>query len=300
MDTHISTDQDKQIITTNENRRKLLADLPVTEHRIDLAGISTAVLAGGEGDPVVLLHGPIETSLYWMRVIPELVKTNRVIVPDLPGHGSSKVDSDKLSKDLVFDWLSELIEQTCPSPPALVGNIIGGSIAARYAVDHGEQISRLVLVNSLGLGKFRPSPLFAFGLFRFMIWPTEKNLNRFFSQCMYDLDELRNSMGKYREPFKEYYLECARDKERSDAVQSLMKTLGVPKIPSEDLKKIDVPTALIWGRHDKANKLKIAEAASKRYGWPLHVIEDTGADCKLERPAQFVHKLKLCLAIDEI
>lgn len=295
MNMQSTTYQNNQHHTIKDNRTQLLADIPVTERRIDLAGISTAVIVGGEGSPVILLHGPGETSIWWMRVIPELIKTSCVIIPDLPGHGASKVNSNSLDTDLVFQWLSELIEQNCPSPPVLVGNILGGSIAARFAIDHGEQISRLVLVNSLGLGKFRPAPRFAFGLFRFMIWPTEKNFNRFFPHCIYDVDALQSQMGEKWGPFIAYNLECARDKEQSDAVQFLMKTLGVPKIPYEDLEKIDTPTALIWGRHDKANKLKIAETASKRYGWPLHVIEDTRDDPKLERPEAFVNALSAIL-----
>lgn len=240
---------------------------------------------------MILLHGPGESSVWWMRVIPRLIKNNRVIVPDLPGHGESKVNKKLLDTGLVFDWLSNLIDQTCPSPPILVGNILGGSIGARFAVDHGNQISQLVLVNSLGLGKFRPKPSFAFSLLRFMLWPTEKNFNRFFPHCIYDVDNLRQSMGKYWDPFIAYNLECAHDKERSDALQFMMKNLGIPKIPEKDLQNINVPTALIWGRHDKANKLKIAEAASKKYGWPLQIVEKTRDDPKLERPEAFVNAL---------
>lgn len=299
MNTQLSTDRDTQNIQTKSNRERLLADIPVTEYKLDCAGISTAILEGGAGPPIILLHGPGETAIWWMRVIPKLVSNHHVIVPDLPGHGSSKVDRDKLDTDLVFNWFTELIKQTCPSPPIVAGNIIGGSIAARYAVNHGKQIDRLVLVNSLGLGKFRPAPGFAFRLFRFMIWPTEKNFNRFFPHCMYDVDDLQNGMGEKWEPFLEYNLECANDKERSDALQFLMKTLGIPKIPDKELEKIDVPTALIWGRHDRANKLHIAESASKRYGWPLHIIEEARDDPKLERPEAFVKVLNSILETDE-
>lgn len=265
--------------------------LPVEEHRFNLSGIPTAILIGGQGPTLILLHGPGESALWWMRVIPMLVKDYRLIVPDLPGHGESKVNKGTLHTDLIFDWLSELIEQTCPSPPVLVGNILGGSIGARFAVERGEKIGKLVLVNALGLDKFRPAPSFAFGLFRFIIRPTEKNFNRFFPQCIYDVDNLKSRMGEKWEPFIAYNLECACDMERSDAMNFLMKKLGIPKIPSGDLSKIDVPTALIWGRHDKANKLKIAESASKEYGWPLQIIENTRDDPKLERPRAFTNAL---------
>ncbi len=293
MNSQLSTIQSKKSTARNENREQLLSDLPVTEHTIKAAGISTAVLTGGEGEPVILLHGPGETSVWWMRVIPLLVKTNCVIVPDLPGHGPSIVSSDVLNKDLIFDWLSDLIRQTCPSPPTVVGHILGGAIATRFVINNAEQISRLILVDSLGLEKFRPAPRFAFGLLRFMIWPTEKNFNRFFPHCMYDVDDLQSQMDEKWKPFVEYNLECARDNERSNALQFLMKNMGIPKIADEELAKIDVPTALIWGRHDKANKLKIAEAASRKYGWPLQVIEDSRDDPKLERPEAFVHALNV-------
>ena len=43
-----------------QTRQRLLADVDVTERRLRLAGVSTAVLEGGEGPPLVLLHGGIE------------------------------------------------------------------------------------------------------------------------------------------------------------------------------------------------------------------------------------------------
>src|SRR5699024_12778550 len=104
MDAPLSTEQYQQRITTNENRKKLLEGLPISEHLINLAGISTAVLVGGQGPPVILLHGPGETSLWWMRVIPKLVKTHRVIVPDLRGHGAPSLACDKLNTELGVRW----------------------------------------------------------------------------------------------------------------------------------------------------------------------------------------------------
>lgn len=295
MKTQPPTNHNRQHITTNEHRAILLEGLPVTEQLFDLAGISTAVLIGGKGSPIILLHGPGETSLWWLRVIPMLVKTHRVIVPDLPGHGESRVNSDEFKADFVFPWLNELIEQSCSSPPVLVGNILGGSIGARFAINRGNQIEQLVLVNSLGLGKFRPAPGFAFGLFRFMIWPTEKNFSRFFPQCIYDVDGLRNSIAEKWDAFMAYNLDCTRNDKLKAAMQTLMKEIGIPRIPEEELAKINVPTALIWGKHDKANKIKIAEDASRNFNWPLFVIDNTRDDPKLERPQAFVETLHIVI-----
>ena len=59
--------------THHDPRARLLAGLPVAERRMQLAGISTAVLEGGAGSPLVLLHGPGESAPKWLRVLPELV-----------------------------------------------------------------------------------------------------------------------------------------------------------------------------------------------------------------------------------
>ena len=133
-------------------RERLLAAMPVTERRLEVAGISTAVLQGGSGPPVVLLHGPGEYAAKWMRVIPGLVTTHRVVAPDLPGHGTTGVSDSPLDIDSVLGWLGELIERTCPTAPVLVGHILGGAIASRFAREYGDQLRQLVLVDSLGLG----------------------------------------------------------------------------------------------------------------------------------------------------
>lgn len=57
-------------LSDEQARAQLLADLSVTDGRLDLAGVSTAVLEGGNGPPVVLLHNPAEHAAKWLRVIP--------------------------------------------------------------------------------------------------------------------------------------------------------------------------------------------------------------------------------------
>jgi pimeloyl-ACP methyl ester carboxylesterase len=275
-------------------RDRLLAPLPVEEGRLQLAGVSTAVLEGGKGPPLVLLHGPGEFGAKWMRVIPDLVKTRRVIAPDLPAHGASEVPEPPPSADDLIEWLDELIECTCATPPALVGHVLGGAIAARFAVERGERISNLVLVDSLGLARFRPAPRFALTLVGFQARPSERTYNRFMRQCSYDLDGLREEMGERWEPFASYSVDLARGP-GSKAVGRMLREVGMPRIPASDLARISVPTTLIWGRRDRANRLRIAEAARDGYGWPLHVIEDCADDPPRDRPKAFLTALRAAL-----
>ena len=117
----------------------------MTERRLRLAGVLTAVLEGGDGPPVVLLHGPGEFAAKWLQVIPDLARTNRVIAPDLPAHGEPEPFGGPPEIDRVVAWLDDLIESTCGMPPVLVGQTIGGAMAAHFALHRGDRVSGLVL-----------------------------------------------------------------------------------------------------------------------------------------------------------
>ncbi|MGH7264780.1 MAG: alpha/beta fold hydrolase, partial [Candidatus Rokuibacteriota bacterium] len=228
----------------------------------------------------------------WLRVIPNLVKTHRVIAPDLPGHGASEAIDGALDVDRMLAWLDELIECACPVAPALVGQILGGAIAARFASGHSDRLSRLVLADALGLAPFQPTPEFGLALTEFLTRPTGDTHDRLWSRCAFDLDRMRNRMGESWERIKAYNLDRAHTPSLHATQYSLMEQFGMPAIPPEVLARITVPTTLIWGRHDLATRLQIAEAASARYGWPLQVIEHAGDDPPMEQPEAFLAALR--------
>jgi pimeloyl-ACP methyl ester carboxylesterase len=275
-------------------REQLLSGLPVTERRMTLAGVETAVLEGGAGPPVVLLHDPAEYAAKWLRVIPDLVRTHRVIAPDLPGHGTTEVDQPP-SAERVLTWLGELIERTCQSPPALVGLILGGAIAARFAADHGHRISHLVLVDSLGLVPLQPAPQFGQALTEYLTTPSQDSHDRLWQHCAFDIERLRERMGPTWQAFAAYNLDRIHAPGAGQVLHALMEQFGMPAVAEEDLARIAAPTTLIWGRHDLATRLAVAEAASSRYGWPLHVIEDCADDPPLEQPEAFLRALHVAL-----
>jgi len=280
-------------------RRRVLAGLPVTDRRVTVAGIPTAILEGGEGPPVILLHGPGEFAATWLRVIPELVATHAVVAPDLPGHGASGMGDGDLGAQRVLRWLSELAERTCSSPPALVGHGLGGALAARFAALRPDRARALVLVDSFGLAPLRPSPRFALALVPFLVRPTEGTQRRLMQRCMADLDGLRATMGERLDTLEAYALDRARHGEMSAAVRRLMRELGTPAIPAGELSRISAPTTLIWGREDLQVRLAVAEAASARHGWPLHVIDGAADDPAVERPEEFMRALGTALAIQK-
>ena len=276
-----------------DGRARLLAGLRVTERREQLAGVSTAVLEGGDGPPIVFLQG--EFAAVWMRVIPELVTTHRVIAPDLPGLGASEASDGAPDAGITLTWLGELIEQTCAIPPVLVGKGLGGALAARFAVDHSDRIDRLVLVDTLGLDRFRPPPAMALTFMSVLLRPTERGLERGFRRyCFVDLDGVVADMGERYEWLTAYALDRLRTPSVKAAMRSLMRQLASP-IPPGDLRRIAAPTSLIWGRDDVGVRLNVAAAASVRYGWPLYVIENARDDPAIEQPEAFLEALDAAL-----
>lgn len=272
----------------------LLSGLPVRTRKLHLEGVPTSILEGGEGPPLVLLHGPNEYGAKWLRVFPALVETNRVIAPDLPGHGKSGAFDGAFDPERVTGWLGALIERTCSRPPALCGHILGGAIAARYAAS-GKSPSRLVLVDTLGLTAFQPAPEFGQALGAFLSEPSEATHDGLWQYCAFDLGKMQAQMGDDWKKIKAYNLDRAGDPALKATQHALMEHFGFPAISAAVLERITVPTSLIWGRHDLATPLSVAQEASARYGWPLAVIDACADDPPMEQPAAFVRALYTAL-----
>jgi len=102
-------------------------------------------------------------------------------------------------------------------------------------------------------------------------------------------------MGERWEPIADYALERFGTPQMQAAMEGLVPAFMQP-IPAADLRGITVPTTLIWGREDRHVPLAIAEAAHRRYGWPLHVIDDAADAPPLEQPQAFLAALHAAIA----
>lgn len=267
----------------------------MTERRIEVAGISTPVLEGGSGHPLVLLHGIGSFAGEWSLTIPRLVAAYRVIAPDLPGLGDSDRRDRRLDAPTLMAWLLELVRQTCPEEPILVGHSVGGGIAARFAIEHPEHVRRIVLVDPSSLGRFRPAPGVIVALLRFGARPTPASRDRFLRRVLADPERARAAWGERWEALEAYDLEQAGDKRVGTANTHLLHSLGARRIPEERLSSIETPVDLIWGEMDRLMRFRIAEEASSKFGWPLHGIEACGHGPQIERPDRFQESLEVAL-----
>jgi len=281
-------------IAGEDARERLLSGVPVTERRLQLAGVSTAVLEGGDGPPLVLLHGGIECGgAHWAPVLDALADRHRVIVPDLPGLGESE-PVVRLDAAGFADWFAALVRETCQERPTLIAHSLDGSLAARFAVAHGDLLRRLVIYAAPGIGPYRVPLGLRVMAMRFGLRPTKRNAERFDRFAFYDFDQARRRDPAWFEAFSAYTRLRAAVPHVKRTMGQLLKA-GTKQVPNAELRRIEVPTTLLWGAHDRFVPLGLAEGASTRLGWPLHVIDDTGHAAHIEQPDAFLRALHAAL-----
>lgn len=116
---------------------------------------------GPEGaPPVVLVHGAgaDAAGVSWKHAFPALAEEYRVYAPDLPGYGESDRVPEEVTPDVDFyvAALDELLGELGVVDATLVGISKGGGIVLGYTFEHPERVSRLVAVDSYGLGDRNP------------------------------------------------------------------------------------------------------------------------------------------------
>jgi pimeloyl-ACP methyl ester carboxylesterase len=115
----------------------------------------------GSGEPIVFIHGVLVNGDLWRKVVPELSKDYRCIVPDLPLGSHTKAMSE--SADLSVYGLGKLIDDFLAAldlrDVTLVGNDTGGALCQIVITRHPERIARLVLTPCDAFDNF-PPPFF--------------------------------------------------------------------------------------------------------------------------------------------
>src|SRR5829696_4660435 len=148
----------------NQYRRTLLAALltllfaataaaqaaaPATKEAV-VFGQKIRYVEAGSGPVVVLLHGLGGNSTNWAFNAPALAQKFRVIVPDQVGFGRSDKPLINYRVGTYVDFLDKFLAGLKVERATLVGNSMGGWIAAAYALKHPAKVERLVLVDAAG------------------------------------------------------------------------------------------------------------------------------------------------------
>ena len=207
----------------------------------------------GKGFPIVLIHGTASSLHTWNAWTKELKKTNRVIRLDLPAFGITgpNKDADYSIKGYTA-FLHTFLEKLQLEKFHLAGSSLGGNIAWNYAAEHPTKVEKLILVAASGLPTYKPKPsifklakipvlssLFLYVTPKILI---SKNLKEVYADDTKISDELvtRYHNMVLRVGNRQAFVDRAKADFKLDVKKNTNK-----------LKRIQIPTLLIWGALDR-------------------------------------------------
>jgi pimeloyl-ACP methyl ester carboxylesterase len=250
----------------------MLGASPARGRHIEVrSGRRIHVIEAGEGPPVVLLHGS-GRSLSLLAVFEHLAGVRAVAV-DRSGFGLSepiRVPRERF-RDAAIEFLDEVVDKLGLDTFALAGSSMGGTWALWYALARSERVRRLVLLGSAPLlpGTRAPAPL------RMSVAPVVGDLLGRVKPNAKMVVRLMSSVGEkdtiVRYPsLIEAVAAAGRDPIASAAnlaeLRATISSFGFrpsSRLHPDELRRLSVPTLLIWGDHDPVGAVTVAQATAR-------------------------------------
>jgi pimeloyl-ACP methyl ester carboxylesterase len=129
-----------------------------SHHTTSVNGIQMHYVIGGQGDPVVLLHGWPQTWYEWRHIMPVLAQNYTVVAPDLRGLGDSSKPITGYDGNTTAEDIYQLLTQLRLGEKIyLVGHDVGAQTAYSYAAVHPNNVSKLVIMDYIFPGFYPPN-----------------------------------------------------------------------------------------------------------------------------------------------
>lgn len=201
---------------------------------------------------IALLHGKNFSGYYFEPLAKDLVQQGfRVIIPDQIGFGkSTKPNNFQFSFHQLAELTHHLLDELKVKKTILVGHSMGGMLATRFSLMYPEQVTKLILINPIGLEDYK-------------VLTPYKDLNFLYQQ------ELSNTEDKIRDYQKQFYYDGQWSEKYEELIQPAIGWLNgndknlLAKNASQttemlytqpvfyEFEKLKVPTTLINGDRDK-------------------------------------------------
>jgi pimeloyl-ACP methyl ester carboxylesterase len=258
--------------------RVLLSKSGGQPETIDVAGRPTVLMHAGEGTPFVYLHSTLGEAFMWLPFYQAWSKKFRVLVPTHPGFGQSGgFDQIDTIEDMAFHYV-EMFDALGLEEVILGGVSLGGWIAAEFAVRWPERVKKLWIADAPGL------------------WVEEEPLPDLF-RIMMDRQKLREIL--FHDPLGAMSALVIRDDPDEKSMMTAYQSMTVlarmvwerpydPKLVQR-LRRIQCPTLLLWGDHDRLVPPAYGRAYQKLIaGSELKLIKNCGHAPMFEKEAEFV------------
>jgi pimeloyl-ACP methyl ester carboxylesterase len=261
---------------------------------------------GGDGPPLVCVHGLGGSLLNWMPVVPGLSRSHRVLAVDLPGFGRSPPGGRRITVESQVTTVIRFIEKVAGGRCTLIGNSMGGLISLTVAAERPALVERLVLVNpALPRAPGVPvDPKVTLMLLAYMTpgvgtlvlrsrqgWTPHREIKEILGLCGVNVDELAPGvldamieLVVYRRTqawAQPAFLEAARS-----VGKWMLLHPGRFRVLARSIR---CPTLLIHGTKDRLVPVGFARAAAKMCPeWDTEILDGIGHVPQLQVPDRFV------------
>lgn len=253
--------------------------------RVDLGDITFSVYrrtAEQRNAPtLLLLHGYTASKELWLRFANQIDERYHIVIPDLAGHGETGFDPQwSYSPSAQAARLKRLLDALAIEKVSIIGNSMGGLIAANFALHYPATTNAIVVIDPAGVTAPVPSraeKLFQQGQSPFEIenW---QDFQEFYAMTMaeppYVPEFVLRSMAQRYQQHKAEYIQIAEDFRQLDQLDGR-------------LAEINVPTLVIWGSADQLLDVSAAAVWYKEIPVAqLEIFEGVGHMPMVERPQQ--------------
>jgi pimeloyl-ACP methyl ester carboxylesterase len=250
----------------------------VEERFADVKSTRMRYLIGGDGPPLVLVHGLSGAASNWFELAALLTSRYRLLIPELPGHGGSSPLPAAPNLDVYADRVFAVASREGMLPAPMVGHSMGGVVALRLAVRRPHAVSALVLASSAGIAsgtRWAEFWINVFGIAR------PGRLAARWTRTVARSNTLRRIVFTRWETADPLVLSNA-------AVEGFLTALGrhtdvlsagralVVDDPRTDLARVTCPALVIWGARDHQVPVDNAFEYARRLSARLRVVAHTG------------------------
>jgi pimeloyl-ACP methyl ester carboxylesterase len=229
------------------------------------SGPASYIDTGGPGRPVLLVHGVGSSSYLWRNVIAELDGERRCVSFDLPLHGHTPAAPDQ---DFTLNGLARFIAGGCDALGLadidVVANDTGGAVTQVFAASHADRLHTLTLTNCEAHDNVPPKVLLPavllarLGLFAPLAVRMTRDIprgkKRIYGLGYQDISKLPDDIARVWLEAQGGSQETARQSQR------LLLSLHARDLLAAEpaLKRLEVPTLIVWGTGDRAFRTKWA------------------------------------------
>jgi pimeloyl-ACP methyl ester carboxylesterase len=261
--------------------------------RIDVDGVPVNYVDVGSGDedPVVLVHGLGGQWQNWLENIPRLALDRRVVAMDLPGFGlTPKPDDEEISIPGYGRSVNGLCEKLGVGKVNLVGNSMGGYVAAETAIQYPERVSRLALVSAAGISSAETlqAPILTIGRIATAIATNTAAQDRSLAARPITRHMSLALVARHPRLLKadlayEGFFKGAGKPGFTDALRASLEYDFRDRLP-----EVKVPTLIVWGERDSIIPVRDADEFERLIEDSRKIVmKDTGHVPMAERPTAF-------------